>query len=72
MQRYAEPGGWAEMAPTSDGGYVRYSDMEDERADLLAALEGLRSLILGECPSAYECVDGERADAAIAKVKSNA
>lgn len=37
---------------------------------LVGALKGLRSLILGECgASAYECVDGERADAAIAKAE---
>lgn len=38
--------------------------------DLLAALKGLRALIIGECgASTYECVDGEQADAAIAKAE---
>lgn len=38
--------------------------------DLLAALKGLRGLIVGECVvSMYECVDGERADAAIQKAE---
>ena len=37
--------------------------------ELLAALKGLRALIRAEFPSAYECVDGERADTAIAKAE---
>jgi hypothetical protein len=38
--------------------------------ELVAALEGLRALIIGECgKSTYECVDGERADAALAKAE---
>lgn len=41
--------------------------LSQERAELLAALKGLRALIVGECgASTYECVDGERADEAIA------
>jgi hypothetical protein len=37
--------------------------------DLLAAVKGLRALILAEFPAAFECVDGERADTAIAKAE---
>lgn len=40
-----------------------------QRDELLSALRGLRALIMAECRSAYECVDGERADAAIAKAE---
>jgi len=40
--------------------------------ELLVALEGLRALIIGEHGvSAYENIDGERADAAIAKAKGD-
>jgi hypothetical protein len=38
--------------------------------ELLEALKGLRALIIGECgASTYECIDGERADAAIRKAE---
>lgn len=46
--------------------------LKEQNAELLNALKGLRALIIGECGATlYECIDGERADDAIAKAESH-
>lgn len=48
----------------------RLAIVRTQRDELLAALKGLRALILAEFAYAYECVDGERADAVITDVEA--
>jgi hypothetical protein len=48
------------------------STLTQERDALRGALQGLRALILAEFPGAYDCIDGYRADRALAIVDQGA